>query len=155
MHNTIDTAMARRMVEASAINSASVIGQPGGWFVMLKLGMTEKPLGMQRVDKPRMWRSLDACMGYLKNDLGIDRLDSLDASNHSDVGTSRSTRADSSARLKHAHEAAAYDNWFRTQVQASLTEADDSSTHWVSNDAASEHFAAKREELRQRIAASV
>ena len=45
--HTIDTALARRMVEASAIRGASIIGQPGGWSVMLKLGMTEKPLGTQ------------------------------------------------------------------------------------------------------------
>ncbi len=64
--HTIDTAMARRMVEASAIQGASIIGQPGGWSVMLKLGTIEKPLGAQRTDKPRTWRSLDTCMDYLK-----------------------------------------------------------------------------------------
>ena len=52
--HTIDTAMAKRMVEASAIRGASIIGQPGGWSVVLKLGMQEKPLGAQRSDKPRM-----------------------------------------------------------------------------------------------------
>jgi hypothetical protein len=39
--HTIDTAMARRMVEASAILGASIIGVPGGWSVMLRLGQTE------------------------------------------------------------------------------------------------------------------
>ena len=119
-HHTIDTAMARRMVEACAIRGASVIGQPGGWSVMLKIGMSEKPLGTQRTDKPRMWRSLDTCMEYLKNDLGIARLDALDASNHSAGSATQSKRADSSKRMKHAHEAAAYDTWFRAQVQEAL-----------------------------------
>jgi len=119
-HHTIDTAMARRMVEACAIRGASIIGQPGGWSVMLKIGMSEKPLGTQRNDKPRMWRSLDTCMEYLKTDLGIARLDALDASNYSAGSVTRTTRADSSKRMKHAHEAAAYDTWFRAQVQEAL-----------------------------------
>ena len=118
--HTIDTAMARRMVEASAIRGASIIGLPGGWSVMLKLGMSEKPLGTQRTDKPRTWRSLDTCMDYLKNELRIVRVDLLDASNHSTGDVTRSTRADSSERMKKAHAAAAYDTWFRAQVQASV-----------------------------------
>ena len=55
----IVTSMAKRMVEASAIRGASIIGQPGGWSVVLKMGLQERPLGAQRSDKPRTWRSLD------------------------------------------------------------------------------------------------
>ena len=51
---TIDTAMAKRMVETAALRGASIIGQPGGWAVMLKIGMQERPLGVQRGNKPRM-----------------------------------------------------------------------------------------------------
>jgi len=82
--HTIDTLLARRMVEAAAIRGASIIGQPGGWSVMLKIGMTETPLGAQRTDKPRTWRSLDTCVDYLRNELKIVRLDALDASNYSE-----------------------------------------------------------------------
>ncbi len=127
--HTIDTAMARRMVEASAIRGASIIGMPGGWSVMLKLGMTEKPLGVQRTDKPRTWRSLDTCMDYLKNELHIVRVDMLDASNHSAGDVTRSTRADSSERMKRAHEAAAYDKWFRAQVQEAIDDPRPSIPH--------------------------
>ena len=127
--HTIDTGMARRMVEASAISGASIIGLPGGWSVMLRLGMAEKPLGTQRTDKPRTWRSLDTCMNYLKNELRIVRVDLLDASNHSVGGVTRSTRADSSERMKRAHEAAAYDSWFRAQVQASIDDQRPSISH--------------------------
>ena len=63
--HTIDTLLARQMVEAAALRGASIIGQPGGWSVMLKIGKTEKPLGTQRTDKPRTWRSLDSCMTCL------------------------------------------------------------------------------------------
>lgn len=128
-HHTIDTAMARRLVDACAIRGASIIGQPGGWSVMLKIGMTEKPLGTQRTDKPRMWRSLDTCMEYLKDDLGITRLDALDASNHSASAATGTKRADSAKRLKHAHEAAAYDKWFRAQVQEALDDTSPTIPH--------------------------
>jgi hypothetical protein len=121
--------MARRMVEASAIRGASIIGVPGGWSVMLKLGLTEKPLGSQRGDKPRLWRSLDTCMAYLRKDLHIVRVDLLDGSNHSEVDVNRSTRTDASERMKKAHEAAAYDKWFRAQVQASIDDPRPSIPH--------------------------
>ena len=127
--HTIDTAMARRMVEASAIQGASIIGQPGGWSVMLKLGMSEKPLGVQRTDKPRTWRSLDTCMNYLKNELHIVRVDMLDASNHSVGDVARNARADSSERMKRAHKAAAYDQWFRAQVQEAIDDPSPSIPH--------------------------
>lgn len=141
---TIDTGMARRMVEASAIRGASIIGVPGGWGVMLKFGMTEKPLGTQRTDKPRTWRSLDTCVDYLKNELHIVRVDLLDASNHSDVGVTRSTRADSSERMKRAHEAAAYDTWFRAQVQAAIDDPRPSIPHAQVMDDAQALIDAKR-----------
>lgn len=144
--HTIDTAMARRMVEASAIRGASIIGLPGGWSVMLKLGMTEKPLGAQRTDKPRTWSSLDTCMNYLKNELHIVRVDMLDASNYSAGDVTKTARADSSERMKRAHEAAAYDKWFRAQVQDAIDDPRPSLPgHQVSAD-----FAARRAALKQQ-----
>jgi hypothetical protein len=144
--HTIDTAMARRMVEASAIRGASIIGVPGGWSVMLKLGLTEKALGSQRRDTPRLWRSLDTCIAYLRKDLHIARVDLLDASNHSEVDVSRSTRADASERMKQAHAAAAYDKWFRVQVQASIDDQRPSIPH----EQVVVEFAERRGALRRR-----
>lgn len=144
--HTIDTAMARRMVEASAIRGASIIGQPGGWSVMLKMGMVEKPLGTQRTDKPRTWRSLDTCMEYLRNELHIVRVDMLDASNYSDSDATRRPRTDAAERMKRAHEAAAYDAWFREQVQASIDDPRPS----VPDAEVRAHFAARKAALRQR-----
>jgi hypothetical protein len=127
--NTIDTPMARQMVEAAAIRGASIIGQPGGWSVMLKVGMTEKPLGTQRTDKPRTWRTLDKCVEYLRTELHIVRVDGLDASNYSGAAVHTKRRADSAARLKAAHDAAAYDTYYREGVQASLDDPRPSIPH--------------------------
>ena len=127
--HTIDTLLARQMVEAAALRGASIIGQPGGWSVMLKIGKTEKPLGTQRTDKPRTWRSLDSCMTYLSDELRIVRVDGIDTSQYSAASVHTKRRADSSARMKAAHEAAAYDKWFRAQVQESLDDPRPSIPH--------------------------
>ena len=150
--NTIDTAIAKRMVEASAIHSASIIGQPGGWSVMLKVGMTETPLGAQRTDKPRMWRSLDRCVEYLTNELHIARFELLDATNYSKVTPVNSkAHIDASERLRKAHEAAAHDKWFREQVEIGLAEADDPNTVWVPHEVVKEDMAKQRAALKERI----
>lgn len=143
--HTIDTAMAKRMAEASAIRGASIIGQPGGWSVVLKLGLQERPLGAQRTDRPRTWRSLDRVVAYVKDELHIARFDLLDATNHSEgepvAGSSPVAAAE---RLRNAHKAAAYDKWFRAEVEQGLKEADDPNTHWVSNEAVKATSAKRR-----------
>jgi hypothetical protein len=118
-HTTIDTAVARRMVEASAIRGAVIVGLQGGWGVMLKVGLTEKPLGTQRTDKPRTWTSLDTCMAYLRDELKIVHVDGLDASNYSAAPIHTRRRQDAAERMKAAHEAAADTDWLRDKVGAS------------------------------------
>lgn len=61
---------------------------------------------------------LETLVSYLK-DVGIAQFD-VDASNYSPESQNRNTRPDRSAALKRAHEAVAYDAWFREQVQAPL-----------------------------------
>mgnify|MGYP001589177259 CR=1 FL=1 len=146
--NTIDTLVARRMAETAAIRGASIIGQPGGWSVMLKVGMQEKPLGTQRTDKPRTWRSLDSCVTYLRDELHIVRVDGIDATHYSEASVHTKHRADASDRMKRAHEAAAYDKWFRAQVQ----EAIDDPHPGIPHEEVAAEFAASRAALRKRIA---
>jgi hypothetical protein len=134
MRQTIDTTTARHMAEAGTIRGVAIIGQPGGWSVMLKTGMMEKPLGGTKTDRPRMWRSLDTLAAYLRKELHITHIDGVDATHHSDAGVSRPGRPDAAVRLKRAHEAAAYDAWFRAEVKAGLKEADDPTTQWVSHE---------------------
>lgn len=148
--HTIDTAMAKRLVEASAIRGASIIGQPGGWSVVMKLGMQDKALSVQRSDKPRMWRSLDRCVEYLKNELHIARFELLDATNYSDVPIAGKSRDDAAERLRKAHEAAAHDKWFREQVEIALAEADDPAAEWVTNEDATASWVERRAALAKR-----
>ncbi len=149
--HTIDTAMAKRMAQASAIHGAAIIGQPGGWSVILRLGLTEKPLGTQRTDKPRLWRSLDRCIDYLKTELDIARVDLVDASQHSAAPVAGRGRQDTAERMRRTHQAAAYDKWFREQVHASLEDPRPAVPH----EQVKQHFAAKREALHKRVKSRV
>lgn len=149
--NTIDTAIAKRLVEASAISGASIVGQSGGWSVMLKVGMQEKALGVQRSDKPRLWKSLDRCVDYLKNELQIAHIDMLDATEFSPAPMAGSSKNNASERMRNAHEAAAYDKWLRAQVGQAIEEADDPSTEWVSHEVIKDDMAKQRAALKARI----
>lgn len=144
MNQTIDTATARRMAEAGTIRGVSIVGQPGGWSVMLKTGIHEKPLGSQKQDKPRTWRSLDTLTEYLRKDLSIVRIDGIDATHHSSTDIHRPGRPDAAVRMRRAHEAAAHDAWFRAEVEAGIKEADDPATQWVSHDDVMERLAKRR-----------
>lgn len=126
---TIDTPNARRLVEAAAIRGAAIVGQPGGWSVMLKIGKTEIPLGTQRTDKPRTWSSLDTCMQYLREELHIVRVDGIDASNYSAASVHRKRRPDRSEALKRAHEAHAYTEWLAKEVQEAIDDPRPSIPH--------------------------
>lgn len=140
--------MAKQLVVSAAIRSASIIGRPGGWTVMLKVGVAEQLLGTQRTDKPRIWRSLDRCVEHLKNELHITRFELLDATDFSnDVIPGGKSRTDAAERLRNVHGAAVHDKWFREQVEQGVLEADDPNTRWISNEEASESWAKKRAEL--------
>lgn len=134
------------MAGASAIRGAFIIGRPGGCSVTLRLGRVEKHLGTRCTDNPRTWRSLDARMDYLHDKLQIVRVDLLDATQDSEGDMSRRPRQDAAQQMKRAHEAAAYDAWFRAQVRATIDDPRPS----VPDDAARTHFATRKAALRQR-----
>lgn len=144
MNQTIDTATARRMADAGAIRGVAIIGQPTGWSVMLKVGMTEKPLGGQRTDKPRTWRSLDTLTEYLREDLHIMRVDGIDATHYGAGDVAKRSRPDAAARMKRAHEAAAHDAWFKGEVEQAIKEADDPTTEWISHETVMTKLAKRR-----------
>ena len=136
-HNTL-----ARLLEAHAVSSAHVIGQPGGWGVVVKCGKTEHPLAATRSREVRVFKKLETLVGYLK-DIGISRFD-VDAANFDSRTVTTYSRPDASAALKRAHAAAAHDKWFREQVAQAIKEADDPATQWVSNETVKAESAKRR-----------
>lgn len=144
MAETIDHATLSRLVEAGMVSGAHIVGQSGGWAVLVQCGATERPLAAQRSRQTRLFRRFETLVAYLKN-IGIARFD-VDAA-HFDPQAARPARPDRAEALKRAHQAAAYDNWFRAQVQASLDDPRESLAH----EAVEAKFAARRQALRARM----
>jgi hypothetical protein len=141
---TIDHNTLARLVEAGAVRAAHVIGQVGGWGVLIKYGMLERPLSATRSGKVRIFKKLETVMNYLKG-LGISRFD-VDAANYDASTLKTYSRPDRAEAMKRAHEAVAYDDWFKAQVQTSIDDPRPS----IDADEAKQRLAAKRASLQAR-----
>jgi hypothetical protein len=121
---TIDHSTLSTLVEAGAVRAAQVVGQPGGWGVVVQYGMTQRTLAAKR-GVVRIFRRFETLAEYLRS-LGIVKYQ-VDASQYDSAALHTGHRADASARLKHAHESAAYDSCLREKVGASLAGMQDGS----------------------------
>lgn len=140
---TIDHITLSRLVEAGAVRGAHIVGQSGGWAILVKYGLVERPLAAQRSRQVRLFRKFETLVAYLRQ-IGIARFD-VDAANYDPATIATSRRPDRAEALKRAHEAAAYDTWFREQVQASIDDPRPS----VPDDEARAKFSARKAALRQ------
>jgi hypothetical protein len=127
--DTITHETVSQLVEAGAIRAAHVVGQKGGWGVLFKYGMTERPLAAQR-GNVRVFKRFETIVSYLR-EMGIVQFD-VDAAQY-DPNAPLSAKSQGNAeraraQMKAAHQAAAYDKWFRAEIGAALTEADDPAT---------------------------
>ncbi len=153
---TIDHGTLRRLVDAGAQVGADVVGGTGGWGVVIHYGRARQTLAATR-GKPRTFRQFETLAGYLKA-LGIVevRVNTAEFEPGSAADNPADKRsATASERMKRAHQAAAYDSWFREQVQASIDDPRPS----VDDDEARRQSAARRAALtpsagRARRAAS-
>ena len=146
-HKTIDHGTLRRLVTAGAHVGAEVVGTGGSWGVVINHGRTSQTLAATR-GRPKTFRQFETLAGYLK-DLGIVeyRVNAAEfepGATESGAPDRRSITA--SERMKHAHEAAAYDTWFREQVQASINDPRAS----LSNDQARAQMAVRRQALAKK-----
>jgi hypothetical protein len=146
--DTIDHLTLARLVEANAVNGANIIGQAGGWGVVIQYGVTERTLAAKR-GSFRVFRKFETLVSYLK-EIGVAKYQ-VDATDFDPVALKLTrNNAGAGTRMKAAHEAAAYDKWFRAQVQEAL---DDQSLA-IPDAIAKKQFAAKRKELEKRIKAT-
>jgi len=125
---TIDHATLTKLADAGVVRSAHVVGQDGGWGILVKYGTTERALAAQRSRQIRIFRKLETLVEYLKG-VGIPRFD-VDAANYKPDNSAR--RPDRAAAMKDAHAAAAYTKWLKAEVQ----EAIDDTTPTVPHDEA-------------------
>ena len=148
---TIDHSTLRRLVDAGANVGAEVVGASGGWGVVIKYGRASQTLAATR-GKPRTFRQFETLASYLK-DLGITEFRVNTAEFDAGTGATNPTdkrSATASERMKRAHQAAAYDTWFRVQVQAAIDDPQPS----VDDQEMRNQFAVKRAALVKRAGAA-
>lgn len=143
IENAINHSTLAKLVESGGVRAAQVIGLAGGWGISVKCGKSVRPLAAQR-GKVRLFTRLETAAAYLKA-IGIERFD-VDALGY-DPKRARRTRPDRAASLKRAHAAAAYDQWFRRQVQEAL---DDPRTS-VPQEEVSARWRKKRSQLAKKL----
>ncbi len=143
MAQMIDHSALSRLVEAGAVKNAHIVANSGGWAVWVQCGSSKQTLTAQRTRQTRLFRNLETLVSYLK-DLGLAHFD-VDATGFEAGAPKAKRRPDRAQALKRTHEAAAYDTWFREQVQASINDPRAS----VPNEEARALFAAKRAALQQ------
>lgn len=117
---TIDHATLARLIETGAVRKADVVGQDGGWEVVVKHGRTRRTLAARR-GAVRTFRKFETLVSYLK-ELGISQYQ-VDAADF-DPQSLRMGRArpDASLRLRSAFEAKAHADWLQEKVAESLAD---------------------------------
>lgn len=144
---TIDHGTLRRLVDAGAHVGAEVVGSGGSWGIVINVGRTVQTLAATR-GRPKTFRQFETLAGYLK-ELGIVeyRVNAaqFDAGNAAKPAPDRRS-VTASERMKRTHEAAAYDAWFREQVQASIDDPRSS----LDDDQARAQMMARRQALLKK-----
>ena len=116
---TIDHTTLSRLAEAGAVRSAHIVGQDGGWGILVKYGMTERALAAQRSHQVRIFRKLETLVSYLKG-VGIAHFE-VDAANYDPKSLKVTrTRPDRSEAMKSAHKVVAYDKWLKAEIQEAI-----------------------------------
>lgn len=142
---TIDHSTLSKLVEAGAVRGAQVVGTNGGWSVLVQYGKVERPLVAERSQDVRLFKRFETLVSYLRK-IGIVKFD-VDAVDYDSSAASSTKRPDRSEALRKAHEAAAYDKWFRLEVQESIDDPRPSIPH----EEVEAHFQARRARLQELI----
>ncbi|HAT31433.1 MAG TPA: hypothetical protein DCW29_11455 [Janthinobacterium sp.] len=124
---TIDHTTLTKLAEAGVVRSAHVVGQDGGWGILVKYGMSERALAAQRSHQVRIFRKLETLVEYLKG-VGIQRFD-VDAVNYDPNSVTATKRPDRAAAMKDAHAAAAYTKWLKAEVQEAIDDTSPTVPH--------------------------
>jgi hypothetical protein len=142
---TIDRATLVNLIQAGAVHEASIIGQPGGWEVVVSYGKVSRALAVKE-GQVRIFRKLDTLDSFLRG-IGLPQYQVDGRQFDAQAFKATRTNAAASERLKRAHDAAAYDKWFSAEIDEAIKEADDPATIWVSNEDAKAVWAKRRAEL--------
>lgn len=115
--DTIEHNILKQLAGTGHIKKATAVANGDSWSLVFKIGSVLKTLKARDSKNVRAFRKLETLGKYL-GELGIQHYE-VDQSNYDSSQRSR-RRPDKAQVLKNAHQAAAYDKWFKAEVQASL-----------------------------------
>lgn len=124
---TIDHTTLSHLVEAGAVRGADIVGEKGGWEIVIKYGMTQRALASRR-GHVRVFKRFETLVSYLKS-IGVVTYQVNAANYEAEAAGTTKRRQDASERLKAAHQSAAYDAWLRDQVQEAFDDPRPSIPH--------------------------
>ncbi len=118
----------RAAKRAGGVDSVTLKAEGAAFYILLATRAGETGVLVTTRDKrQRRFSDLRQALRLLK-DVGI-LTSQIDARHwNPDQADTGRRRPDRAAALKRAHEAAAHDRWFRTQLQEAIREADDPAT---------------------------
>lgn len=146
---TIDGKAVKTLASAHALKGAVVLGQPGGFAVLVRYGANERAVAAQRSRRVRIWRNLNSAAAFVRDELGLARFE-IDMTGYDPSAVERK-RPDTAERQRQLREAAEHDAWFRGEVQKALDGMKDGSNPAIGEDAWTARAKAKRAELQRRI----
>ncbi|KXF74901.1 hypothetical protein ATN84_22030 [Paramesorhizobium deserti] len=146
--DTIDGKAVKSLVDAHAIESAIVLGQPGGWAVLVRYGTNERAVSAQRERRPRLWRNLNTAAAFVRDELRVSRFE-VDTADYDPEAIERK-RPDQAERLRRQREAAEHDAWFRSEVGGTLDGIANGTVGFVSDEDHRKRWQKKRAELLAR-----
>lgn len=127
--NLIDHRTLANLVRTGTVRETQVLGQPGGWAILVKTGMIEQLLAATRSGKPRLFKQLHSLIDYLR-EIGIVKF-SVDAANWAPE-MFKTRRPDKAEEMRNLHAAGqAYEDWLQRELAASEREAADPKTQWI------------------------
>jgi hypothetical protein len=128
---TVKIETLRELIAAGSVRSATLLGQRGGFAVLVSVGMQERTLA-NRAGSVRLYARLDTAAKDLR-ELGLAEF-GVNVVNYQ-PGRLRPARPDRAAQMKQAHEAAAHDVWFRGKVRNTLERLDSGEESLLDHDA--------------------
>lgn len=136
----------RDLAASGAVKSATILGQKGGFAVVAKVGMQERPLGTRQGDV-RMFGKADTALKLLR-ELGVMHA-GVDMT-HYEEGRLRAARPDIAKKNREAHGALEHDRWFREQVQATQAKIERGEARFIPHDELWDGLEAYARELVQQ-----
>jgi len=110
----------RELIAAGSVRSATLMGQRGGFAVLVQIGLQERLLA-NRAGAARLYARLDTAAKDLRalglGEFGVNVV-------HFEPGRLRPARPDRAAAMKERSAAVAHDAWFRGEVEAALATPD-------------------------------